>query len=387
MPKGFEFVIVSSLVALLSGCGGAGQGASVRGQGSAERGEPGVADEGPRPLFSRVDLTTAADEKRHVATAPPSTEFLPDTKQIFLIGTLDTSPGDAQVEVHWFKAEENEPLYISREPVSEDNVVMSRFRPSGDSFASGDYHVLVYVADKETTNVNFRVTDRRSGGRLRVKELSVAEAVEVQTKQAINANTSFRSGVSKIWASFYVGGLEEGATIRVVWYRNDDLVKEDDLESEGEKRYAVAFEQGKGLANGEWAVEVEVEGEMFARRTFHVGGSNIGPVVDRAELGLALGKNGMPKKEMSEFKKGTSKIHCGMRILDMPDDSTVEVVWVYLKDGGEDVVHSTETKIEQGGTSTVSSTWEPGGKLESGSYMAVISLNGRKMSEIPFTVK
>jgi hypothetical protein len=387
MPKGFAFVVFASLLALLFGCGGAGQGATAQEGSSVGSTLEGGAASGPPPTFSRVDLTTAVDEKRMVATAPASTEFLPDTPRIFLIGTLDDPPEGAEIEVHWFKAAESEPLYVSRDRVSSNYTVLSRFRPPGDSFLTGEYRVLVYVGGREATSINFRVSDRRSGGRLRVKELAVSESVEVQTKKAINAATSFRQGVSKVFAGFFVGGLEAGATIRVLWYHNDELVREDDLESEGEKRYVQVFENAKGLAQGDWAVEVEVEREMFARRTFFVGGGNIGPVIDRVALGASLGKNGMPKKETTVFNRNARVIHCGMRILDLPDGSSVEVEWVSLKEGDEEVVHSTETKIENGGTTTVSSAWEPGGKLSAGSYMVVISLNGRKMTELPFTVK
>ena len=95
----------------------------------------------------------------------------------------------------------------------------------------------------------------------------------------------------------------------------------------------------------------------------------------------------MPKKSKKAFKSNVRSIVCGMRLLDLPDNARVEVKWVSLVDEGEDLKQTTETQIESGGNSSAGVAWEPGGNLAKGQYMAVISVNGRKLRELPFTIE
>ncbi len=267
----------------------------------------------------------------------------------------------------------------AEEPVSEQPVVTAPTKTRAPIDTTPDQE-RVSLNTQETTN-------RRSGGVLRVRKLLTSPALEVQTNVAIKPTSSFRKRIKKVYASFTVTGLEAGGTIRVLFYRDESLIEEFDIESEGEKRYAAALENPKGLARGDYAVEVEVEGDMFARRTFFVGDTNIGPAVERAALGTALNRNRMPKRQKKVFKRGTPAIRCGLSLLSLPDDATVEVQWVALKDNGEKLLHTTETKVQQGGSSTVGMTWKPGGKLSLGPHKAVILVNKRKLEELPFIVK
>jgi len=228
---------------------------------------------------------------------------------------------------------------------------------------------------------------RREGAVVRVKELRISPAVEVQTNEAIKASSSFRKGIRKLHASFYLSGLEEGNTIRVLWYKDENLIEEYDIECEGEKRYALKLADKKNIKVGDYNVEVEVLDEVYAGRSFQVGGDSISPAVDRALLGTRKSSNQMPNKPITVFKSGTKAIHCGVRFLGLPDVAKIEIEWVFFGEQGEDSLNLSEKEVEGGGNKNVGVTWNPKEELKPGLYKAVIRLSGNKMDELPFTVE
>ncbi|MDJ0762297.1 MAG: hypothetical protein QNJ97_04855 [Myxococcota bacterium] len=383
MQHHFALLILAMFTAVVLGCGA--QPSSESTVGSAATRETHQAGNGPR--LSRTDLTTAVNMQTLVATAPIATEFMQDTPIIYFIGTLENLPQDANIEIRWLMRTDIEPLTVSRTVGSGTHTFISHCRPPGDRFTGGEYWALVFVNGEEIGHAPFRIADRRSGGRLRVKELAVATSLEVQTKKVINPKTSFRRGTKNIMASFFVSGLEIGATIRALWYRDDQLIEENDIESQGEQRYAVSLESKKGLRKGDYAIEVEIDGEVMAHRSFHIGGEAVAPEVDRALLGTKLGKNHLPQHPKSVFPSKTKTLACGIRFVNLPEDAHVQVKWIAIKEGGIDLLETSESRVPEGGNASLGLTWQPGSKLASGPHAAVIFLNDRKMAELPFTVK
>jgi hypothetical protein len=247
------------------------------------------------------------------------------------------------------------------------------------------YHASAPTAPTSTTGAD----NGDSSTRQSVKGLKVSLAVGVRSNEAINPKQSFHSGTRRIYAGFQVVGFDSCSTIRVLWYRDDELFREDDIECEGEKRYAVSLEKPKKLATGDYSVEVEVDGEMFARRTFYVGGDNVSPVLAHVALGGTKGKNRIPRPAKKVFKTNVKAIRCGVRFLDLPENAKIQVQWVMFEGSGEDekLVHTSDTIFEKGGTGNVIVDWEPEEDLLLGSYKAVIFLGKRKMREVGFTVE
>ncbi len=233
--------------------------------------------------------------------------------------------------------------------------------------------------------VSTRVEDPRAEPK-RAKELKTSMAVEVGTNNAINPTTSFRRGTKRVIASFYVSGIRPGGTIRVLWYRDGNLIDEIDIESEGDKRYTDTLAKPKGLS-GDYSVEVELEGEVFAGRSFIVGADDVGPAIDRVVLGTGVAKNGMPKREKTVFKSDAHAIGCGVRLIGLSVDSKIQLQWVALTQDGEEILHTCETEIKKGKKARAGITWEPDGDLKPGPYKAVISLGGRKIEELAFSVE
>lgn len=379
--------VISSLVwltaaAWMTGCGGAQEGGG--GGGLVVDREAGGGGSGIS--LPEAEITSSFDEEGMRALTPAASEYLPDTKEVWFVGTLEGLPPGAEIEVRWSKTTSERDLYISRDSGSGTHRFFSHFKaPTGEAFEEGQYWARVYVNGEQVGEAGFRAADRRSGGVSRVKELAVSLQVEAGTNVAVSPSSSLPMGIKKVYASFYVGGVEPGNTIRVRWYLEDGLVDEQDIESEGEKRYATFYEQKKGLARGDYAVEVEAE-QGFSRRTFFVGDTSGGPVIEEASLGTAAGKGGMPKKAMTRFKQKSGTIRCGIRFITAPKGAEVEVKWISGVDGGEDVLETTASTVKSGGPSTVGMTWKPG-TLKPGPYKAVIAVDGSNLMEIPFTVE
>ncbi len=340
----------------------------------------------PAELVS-YEFCSALDESSLTPNSPASNEFIPETENIYFLGTIEKLPAQAQIEVRWFKTTSATPIHASRTGGSDTHTFFSKLQPHADRFDSGNYRVDVYVNGTKVGDTGFQVVDRRSGGMTRVKELSVSTAVEVSTNKPIKKMTSFPRGVKQVYASFFVGGVEQGNTIRVTWSRDGQVIDEIDFECEGEKYYAVPYTSNKGMKTGDWSVEIDIDGEVYGGRSFYVGDNSGYPVIEKAILGTKLGKGRMPKKAMKRFKRGVSTISCGIKFLSVPDDATVDVEWISLTGGSEAPLQSTGATVTNGGVTTVGVTWRTGGKLTPGPHKAVIFVNKSRIQEIPFEVE
>ena len=339
-----------------------------------------------------ITFTTAVDSSGIRAAAPASEAFLPDTESVYLITSLENLPTESDIEVRWTEATMGPPISVTHEDGSGTRTFSSRFALA--KFAAADkkavgkkIQALIFVNGNQVGGDSFAISDRRSGGMLRVKELAVSSAVEADTNLPVQSSKSFRKGTRKVIASFYIGGLEPGAAIRVRWLNEGDIVQEDDIESEGEKRYIATLESKKGLAFGDWAVEVDVLGDVLAGRSFYMGDESSGPAVEEAALGTAVGKNRMPKKAKTVFNTKPGAIHCGIRFLYAPAGAKVAVRWISMAEGTEDILQTTETMIDKEGTTAVNMAWRPGKPLKAGPYRAIIEVDGTKVQELPFEIK
>lgn len=338
------------------------------------------------PTLVSAVLTTELNDEGLAPAAPTATEFGPETPQIFLVAELAGLPEGSELEAVWMASDRSKPLYTSTATAAGSHTLVSKLLPSGNMFAEGKYRVSIWVNRSELGGVHFSIGEPESRFTV-VKELNLAAWVEVISKRPIDPKLSFRSGIKTITASFVVKGARPGSTIRVLWYKGDDLLIENDLEYEGTQRYALSFEQGRQINDGEYTVEVEVEGEMLGRRSFHVGGTTVSPVVDHVALGVAKGKAAMPKKHLASFKASTKGLRCGIGFLTLPDNAKVKVEWFAINEDGEQLLGTSETALTEGGKQVAVLDWTPEGGLASGPHKAVITLGSRKMAEVGFEIQ
>ncbi len=344
------------------------------------------------PVLTQADLSVAIDASGLKVAAPHSTEFLPDTKTVYLVATLEKLPREADIEVRWTQSQMGSPLTVTHASGSNRHTFSSKFdlakfvaaekNPYGQQIQA-----QIFVNGSRVGGTSFIISDRRAGGMLKVKELSVSYSIEAETNQAVNSTQSFKKGTKKIFASFYVGGLEPGATIRVSWLHEGNLVKEDDIESEGEKRYVTFLDSGKALSYGDWTVEIDLLGDKFAERSFFVGDTSGGSAIEEAALGTSVGNDRMPKNPMTVFKTNSRAIHCGIKFLFASANSKVEINWTSMAEGSESILQTTSAVLKNDGPSSVSMAWRPGKGLKSGQYKAVIIVAGAKVQELPFEIR
>ena len=347
--------------------------------------QPSTVSEHSESYMVDGEYTVEVDDASLTSSAPVSTEFLPDTPKIFFLGKLAGIPVESEIEVRWSRSTQGEPFHATRAIGSGDYTVLSHISPKREELSEGEYWTIVTVNGRDVGKRSFRITNRRSGGMMRVKQLEVALSVD-DKHQAVSPSKSLPKGIEKVYASFFVSGVETGATIRVKWYRGEDnLIEEADIESEGEKRYSSALSQKK-LPIGDYSVEIEVEGEVFAQRSFYIGDSSGQTIIEKAALGTKLGKKQLPTKARQSFKAGTKTIKCGIQFAYIPDGSKIEVSWVSMATGQEDTLHTSKVDIKKGGYASVGLGWNPGKKLTKGAYKAVVLVNDVKRTELPFTV-
>ena len=385
--NGFVRIGLLSAIALRGafGCGGA-QETETASEVTSPYDNPSRREGGASSMLVDAEFTTDVDQASMTAAAPVSVEFLPDTQSIYFLGHLRDLPEESDIEVRWTVATEGEPFHVTHSIGRGTFTALSKFSPDTEELTPGEYWVIVIVNGQVAGKRQFRIVNRRGGAMLSVKELKVALSVD-EKHRAVSPSTSLPRGCKKIYASFYVNGVEPGATIRASWYRDDDLIDEVDIESTGEARYSAVLERSGALPIGDYAVEVDVLGDMFARRSFYVGDSSGSPVIDTAGLGLKLGKNQLPKEQKTTFKPGTKNIKCGIQFAYLPDNSKVAIQWVSMVGGTEEVLHVSEATIKKGGATSVGLGWKPGKKLPSGPYKAMIDVNDVTRKELPFTVE
>jgi hypothetical protein len=345
------------------------------------------------PILRDAEIGAAVDASGLKLSTPGSKEFLPDTQAVYLVATAEGLPLEADIEVRWTEATAGPPISSTHHTAGSGTYTFSSKFDLGKFVASEkkpygrQIQALVYVNNSKIGGNAFTISDRRAGGMLKVKDLDVSTSVETGTNLAVNPTRSFRKGTKKVFASFYVGGLEPGASIRVRWSHNENMVKEDDLESEGEKRYAVSMESNKPIAQGDWNVEVEILGDVFAERSFFMGDNISGPAIEEAALGLSIGKDKMPKTRMTSFKTNPSAIHCGIRFIYADSNSKIEIQWTSLIDGVESILETTSADVKKEGPATVNMAWRTGKSLKPGPYKAAILVNGVEMQELAFVVE
>jgi hypothetical protein len=368
-----------ALVALLGGCGGAG---TTVGETALE---PGTA-EPAGPAMTGAVLTTAVDPNGESA-APASAAFALDTERIHLIAELTGLAPGTVIEVRWSSLPDGEPLHRSRDTGSGDRRLVAVLPAPPGGFEAGDYRVSVHAGDSRLGQTGFRI-----GGRTQdwtgVRGLLVASAITAWTAEAIEPKSSFPDGTRRIYAVFQVRTNDPRPFVRVTWLKDEKELAVNDLECGREVRCADAYDKGGKVPPGDYEVEITVNGEVMARRGFHVGGDPVGPVLLHAALGVAAGKKKqMPKRHSDVFEGRTSGLRCGVRLSTLPDEAAVRVAWVAVTDNGEEERYAAEEIIRGGGTGTAVVDWPVGGTLEPGRYKAVVSLGSRTLEELAFTVE
>lgn len=369
-----------TVAALLSSCGGAEP--QIQEPTAPERSTTAAA----QPAMSGAILTTAVDSKGESA-APASTTFARDTSRIYLVAELTGLAPDTKISVRWNTMTGGEPIHIFEDTGSGDHKLVADLPgPSSGFFDEGKYGAFVYANGEKLGGVDFRIGGQSSEW-TGVRGLQISSAITAWTREPIAAKKSFPSGTKRVYATFQVRTNEPDPYVTVTWLRDGGELARGDLKCGREVRCVDSYEKGKQLPAGQYEIEVEVNGEMLASRSFHVGGDSVSPMLLHAALGVAKGKKRIPRRHKEIFKAKTSGMRCGVKVSNLPDEASFKVLWIAVTDGGDEEKHVSKVTVTGGGTKTAVLDWPVEGELAAGRYKAVVKLGARKLEELEFTVE
>jgi hypothetical protein len=203
----------------------------------------------------------------------------------------------------------------------------------------------------------------------------------------VRPSAKFKKGTRKLCVSFDVKGADRGSLADILWYRGGEEFHSSEVEITGDQRYAAHVESPSGLPDGEYKVEILIAQQLQVSKTIVIGNKEAGgPSIDEIALGLALKDNNMPKRTMSKFRRDTSVIQCGLRFLDLPADSVIEVQWFYVQRDGEMLLYKNRSNLPSGGSGTMGAAWELTHELDPGDYKVVVIVNDEPLGEEPFEI-
>ncbi len=390
----FHFMLLLQAILLLSlllGCGGSGKRPGRASDSDAEETDTEermtAEDMIPRAVLVRAEFTREVDHKRFKATGDILEEFDPTVEVIYLVGKLKRVPTQARIEVRWFRDSKRDPLLISDIHGSGRFSFVADFRPVEDEFIPGSHTARIFVDDAEVGGASFTIAgeDPFAAG-VRVKKTTVSTRVTRKMKPRQPAR-AFREKTKKLHVTFDIENASPETEVTVRWLRNDDLFNEQEVSVAPRGRFGSVIESPAGLPSGNYVVEIEANGEAKAQTRFVIGEVSDGPAVDLLALGLALGGDNLPTVEQTAFKVGHPAIKCGLRFLDVPPESIVEVQWIQLEEDSESIWHTTRTAVTAGGSGTLSAVWEANGSFAEGQYKVVVLINDAAVAEKEFTIE
>ncbi len=388
----YRLLLISSI--LVAACGSAAE----RDSSTVSDGEPDLQEEEtssdysaedmvPRAVLARADLTTAVNEKRYRATAPIVTEFTAEQPVIYMVGRLKQVPTDSTIEVHWFLDASTKPLLISHIQGSDRYQFVASFKPTERKFVRGSYTARVFVGGREVGGRSFMIHDKKieSAG-IRVSKVRLSKKVKSKMR-AVRPTAKFKKETKKVYVSFNVTGADHGVVAEIQWIRGDRMFHSEDVALAGDRRYGANVYSTTGLPNGSYEVKVLILNEVQATRSFAIGSTSAGTVVDTIALGLTLKEDNMPVKSMQVFKRDTPVIQCGLRFLDLPPNTLIEIQWIQIEEDGEVVRYSNRSNLAAGGSGTMGAAWEPPYELDPGDYKTAVVINGEVQAEQTFTIE
>ena len=390
----FHFTLLFKTILLLSlliGCGGSGKRPGRSSDPDAEETdtEERMTAENmiPRAVLVRAEFTREVDLQRFKATGEILEEFDPTVDVIYLVGKLKRVPTQATIEVRWFRDSRRDPILISDVHGSDRFSFVADFRPVEEDFIPGSHTARVFVDGAEVGGASFTITgeDPFAAG-VRVKKPTVSTRVTRKMKPR-QPSKLFKEKTKRLHVTFDIENATPGTEVTVRWLRNGNLFNEQEVGVAPKGRFGSEIESPSGLPSGNYTVEIEANGESKAETRFTIGEVSDGPAVDLLALGLALGGDNLPTVEQTVFKVGHPAVKCGLRFLDVPPESIVEVRWIQLEEDSESTWHTTRTAVTAGGSGTLSAVWEANGSFSEGLYKVVVLINDAAVAEKEFTIE
>jgi hypothetical protein len=145
--------------------------------------------------------------------------------------------------------------------------------PSDQGFAAGTYRLELYIEERLAATADFLVGGDSDGSQGLFGPLAFAEGVD-RTGKPVNPGTSFRNGISELYAFFDYRGMQDGWEWTRRWSVDGEVATEtDDAWADGEsgEGFWVRLYSDEALPDGEYQLDLLVEGEPVQSGTCTVG--------------------------------------------------------------------------------------------------------------------
>jgi hypothetical protein len=147
---------------------------------------------------------------------------------------------------------------------------------SRDGLSAGAYRIELYAEDELASMTNFWVTGGPTGGAA-FEDVIFAEGIDSRDNP-VNQASSFASGLEELHAFSGYEGMEDGLSVVVNWYLNEQQVVESPFEWDGGESgqfHDYLYSTSGMLPDGEYAIELVVEEQVVVQGTTTIGVGNV----------------------------------------------------------------------------------------------------------------
>jgi serine protease Do len=233
------------------------------------------------PAFS--NLVLSVEKTARDAPQEPTVLIPAGTQEFWAFFDYDNMTDGTQWTVNWYQ--EGEVLLTDTSGWDAGASGSYWFSTTSQrGMSPGAYRLELLIGDQLAALTNFWVTGG-VGGAASFGPVVFAENIDRQGNP-VGAAQSFTSGLQELHAFSDYAGMEDGLSFSVYWYIDGEMVIEDDYEwdggESGDWHYYIYSNSGP-LPDGEYGLELEVEGQLLQSGSTVVGTGAPPPPPPRTE--------------------------------------------------------------------------------------------------------
>lgn len=378
------------LVCLLAACGGRARSDDVDDFGADDVFDVvNGSDTGPR--LEQIALTTEIDTITFTPTGPTASTFPATTSRLYLCFRVRGAPERATLDVTWYREGDLEPLSATHDALAGDGRFAAEHAPTRP-FRPGAHSVLVEIDGDEVARVPFTIEGAAGDASTAtatavVEELAVYRSLDRRGRPQGQPVDRLDAGPRSLHGVFRIRGAGPGTAVRVVWTCDGARAAVTELgEVEGDRSLSASIGGSSSpLPNGEYRVEVHVNGARSATSRFSIGVSG-GPQ-RLSDLALTTAVDPRTQRPSTSpqttFTGAEPTLYLCIRYEGLPAGASLEVRW--FQDSFPDEPMSVSTVRAQR-SGSMSASFSPDAPLPAGAYHADVVLAGEVLGTAAFTV-
>jgi len=352
---------------------------------------------------SLSEATMALGADAEARPVNPTDTFTVGTPEVFCSAKLSNAPDGTEIISEW--------VYVQGELAGyEDHVIDSHTLTTEGSryvafslprpdagWPKGEYKLVLYIDGKEEVTVPFTIgtgvspsgTAPASSAGATISEATMCLSVDSMS-MPLEITSSFAADTPEIVCSVLVSNAPAGTQLLSEWYYvsgewegvTNQLIGEVPLVLEG-TQYAALFLEipDEGWPAGQYQVKLYLNGALQDAIPFSVEQAAI-----RGVMCMSVDEDNYPVNETTNFPVGVEKVYVVLFINEAPAGADLVVEWYDTATSPSRLITKYEGEAKASEEPTwVNSTYGTGGWPE-GQYATVVSINGERVTVLPFTV-